>query len=105
MLTVHVKAPGHLELEGSLTIYEVADAHAELTARLAEQAADQPWRLDLHALGDLDSAGLQLLLALRRQVLGNGAMLVMEGIQGGPLELITLLRLEHLLPAAAAPTA
>ena len=59
-----------LALDGELTIY----AAAELQARLIAALADAPDGLDIDLAGvtELDSAGVQLLMATRRGALATG---------------------------------
>ncbi|MBB4821021.1 anti-sigma B factor antagonist [Pseudomonas alcaligenes] len=90
--------PAQLALSGSLTIYEVAQAHGELLALLAANARVEAWRLDLAELEELDSAGVQLLLGLRRQLVLAGNSVEVVNLQGAALEIVSLLRLDVLLP-------
>ena len=55
---------GRLRMEGDLTIYEAAALKTELMAALAESAVLE---LDLSGVGELDTAGLQLLLLLKNE--------------------------------------
>lgn len=55
-----------LRLTGELTIYTAADSRQSLLAQLAEHPAEEPCTLDLSEVTELDTAGLQILLALRR---------------------------------------
>jgi anti-sigma B factor antagonist len=91
-------SPTRLALGGSLTIYEVAQAHGELLALLAANARVEAWRLDLAELEELDSAGVQLLLGLRRQLVLAGHTFEVVNLQGAALEVVSLLRLDVLLP-------
>ncbi|MGA6106128.1 STAS domain-containing protein [Pseudomonas solani] len=90
--------PAQLALSGGLTIYEVAQAHGELLALLAANARVEAWRLDLAELEELDSAGVQLLLGLRRQLVLAGNTVEVVNLQGAALEIVSLLRLDVLLP-------
>ena len=61
-----------LRLAGELTIYHAADLkHALLP--LAAPGGD--WALDLSGVTDIDSAGIQVLLAARRTLAARGAQL------------------------------
>ncbi len=65
-----MSARAPLALEGELTIYGAA----ELQARLLAALADAPGGLDIDLSGvtELDSAGVQLLMATRRAALASG---------------------------------
>lgn len=52
-----------LNLKGPLTIYEVAELHRKLLELLADPG---PLQLDLSAVSECDSAGLQLLLVIKK---------------------------------------
>ena len=56
-----------LHLEGELTIAQIATHHAGLLAQV-NQADGEPAHLDMAGVTDLDSAGVQLLLALRQHL-------------------------------------
>lgn len=87
--------PALLRLDGSLTIYQVAEAHGALLQLLAA-APERTWQLDLAGLDELDSAGAQLLLALQRQLVQTGFEVTRAADQ--VLELLELLRLQALYP-------
>lgn len=59
-----------LALAGELTVYAVDGLWAEWAPRLDDAPAR--WRLDLSALDDFDTAGLQLLLVLQRALAARG---------------------------------
>jgi anti-sigma B factor antagonist len=61
-----------LRIEGEMTIYTAVEHKAALLDRL--NACDE-LELDLSAVGELDSAGLQLLLVLKREADAQGRML------------------------------
>jgi len=82
--------PACLALAGDLTIFEARDTHTTLLALLAEHPG--PWSLDLGALGELDSAGLQLLLALARQFGGEARALQVVALSEQAAAVIDLLR-------------
>lgn len=62
-------APVRLSLAGSMTIYEAAAQKGELLAALASAPALE---LDLGGVDEADTAGLQLLLLLRREAASGG---------------------------------
>lgn len=53
-------------IDGELSIYRAAELAAALQAWVAQQSAGTPLDVDLSAVAEMDSAGLQLLLALQR---------------------------------------
>lgn len=86
---MHVTAEDirHLRLEGALSIYTAADIKPLLSAALLGAIALQ---IDLSAVDEFDSAGLQLLLATGEQARQQGIDLQFQGI--GPVigELLAL---------------
>lgn len=57
--------PTEVRIAGALTIAEAAATHEDLIRALDESAG--PLAVDLSAISEIDSAGLQLLLALARE--------------------------------------
>jgi anti-sigma B factor antagonist len=86
-----------LNLEGELTIAQIAAHQAALLAQLS-QADGEPTRLDMASITDLDSAGVQLLLALRRHLaqldmplhLHNASAAVRQALDTYHLDAMTL---------------
>ncbi|WP_252271492.1 STAS domain-containing protein [Pseudomonas subflava] len=101
MIEFQQPAPLRLDLTGSLTIYEVAEAREALRAAFAG-ARDGDWQLDLGAVDELDSAGAQLLLAAQRHVREAGGALQLNRAGDRVRELLALLRLNELLPGGDA---
>lgn len=62
-------APVRISVAGSMTIYEAAAQKVELLAALDSAPALE---LDLGAVDEADTAGLQLLLLLRREAAAGG---------------------------------
>ena len=77
-----------LELAGELTIYAVATARRELQAQLE---ADSGLVLDLQGIQEIDSAGVQLLLWLKRRAVAHGLALVLARPSSAAAELFDLL--------------
>lgn len=65
-----MSAEKRLVLEGELTIYGAAELQARLVASLAD--APEGLDIDLSGVSELDSAGVQLLMAARRAALATG---------------------------------
>jgi len=61
-----------LRLSGELTIYHAAELKEALLPFAADAGA---WALDLSGVTDVDSAGVQVLLAARRTLAARGAAL------------------------------
>ncbi len=89
--------PARLVLTGSLTIYEVGEAHVTLL-KMLEKADASPCVLDLEALEELDTAGAQLLLAAQRHFENAGGSLKTHAPTAPVTEVIELLRLKSLYP-------
>jgi len=101
-LTVDLDSqPARLHMTGALTIYEVRDAHAALLAVLLQQPP-RDWQLDLAGLEEVDSAGVQLLIAVQRHQQRANVGLSLCDPAESVLELFQLLRLQSLYPAAVA---
>ena len=100
-LTSHPDGAGVLSIhvEGDLTIYEAAEARASLLALVDGARAVE---LDLADVGDIDSAGLQLLLATARTLSVGGGCLSLAGASAAVAEAIGLLGLGRHLPIAGA---
>ncbi len=73
-------------LPAELTIYHVAELHRDWLARLTaidrEPAEAASACIDATALQQLDGAGLQLLLSLRRALVERGIVVQMQGVGG-----------------------
>lgn len=65
--------PG-LKLTGDLTIYDVAMAKEDILARMGRHPA---FELNLSGVEELDTAGVQLLLWLKKAAARNGAALTL----------------------------
>jgi anti-sigma B factor antagonist len=89
--------PARLQVAGDLTIYQISQARDELLQLLPFDAP--AWLLDLSAIREFDSAGVQLLLALQRNLSSGGSPVRVVACAAAVAELIELLRLESLYPA------
>lgn len=78
-------AATRISLSGSMTIYEAAAHKQELLAALA---AAQALELDLGAVDEADTAGLQLLLLLRREAARGGKPLRVVGLSPALVEVL-----------------
>lgn len=77
-----------------LCIYEIAQLHDQLLPQLA---GGQKIQLDLGAVAECDSAGLQWLLALRAWARSSGVALSFEPLSDAVRELVDLCQVQSLL--------
>ena len=81
-----------LVVTGDLTVYSAGDVKAALLARAG--SLPDPLELDLANVGEFDTAGLQLLLMLSREM---GGRLRVSGCSEVVRNALALCRLEHLM--------
>ncbi len=86
----HVNGQPALKLTGVLTIYTVAEARHEIPARMDKHKAHV---LDLSGLEELDTAGAQLLLWLKREAANRGSALALAHHSPAVVEVFDLLKL------------
>lgn len=95
-----------LKLKGALTIYTVAQAWRDIPLKLAKHKSNV---LDLSGIEELDTAGVQLLLWLKREGVGRNSSLMLAQHSPEVMEVLDLLRLTGefgdtiLLPPSANP--
>lgn len=82
-----------LRFEGELTIYAAQEAFQRVQVALLDGG---PVDLDLAELTELDSAGIQLLLLLKRELDNAGRKLRMVGLSQPAREVLKLLDLRSL---------
>jgi anti-anti-sigma factor len=97
-----------LALEGELTIFRAADVCAQFKAALAAAEPGCDFELDLAGVTEMDSAGAQLLLALRKSTRATRRELRLVGHSAAVRQVFTALDLapcfdDPLPPSAAAP--
>ncbi|HWQ09658.1 MAG TPA: STAS domain-containing protein [Holophaga sp.] len=85
--------------EGEFTIYAVADARRELEAL---QDAHPKLVLDLQEVQEIDSAGVQLLLWLKRRAGNAGRDLVLERVSRAVADVLDLLQVAEAFGALEA---
>jgi len=88
-----------LQLEGDLTIYTAMQAKERLAAALAE---GDDLAMDLAAVTEIDAAGLQLLLLVRRETQAAGRGLRLTGCSSAVAEMLCRSRLDAEFPGATA---
>lgn len=81
-----------IRVDGALTVMEAAEARDQLALGVA--TAQGPLHIDLSGLTDIDTAGLQLLLAVTRAAAGS----VLDGASPELLARIERFGLRSLLP-------
>jgi anti-anti-sigma factor len=79
-----------LAVEGEMTIYRAAELHPALLDAVRTQDAPA---LDLSAVTEFDSAGVQLLLVARREAGRLGKRLVLQGASPAVRDVFALLGL------------
>lgn len=66
------KGPAKIKVDGDLRINDVAELHAALLSNLS---TGRKTVVDLKAVEDIDSAGMQLLMAMARSVADSGSQI------------------------------
>lgn len=79
--------PARLTLAGEMTIYAAAELHGRLLAALDDCSA---LRIDLAAIEEIDSAGLQLLILARQHAAAAGKPLGLAALSRPVRELLEL---------------
>lgn len=85
-----------------MTIAQAATCRDTLVDALCASAGDLT--LDLSAVTDIDSAGVQLLLATRRSVAERGAVLTLSGASGPVADALAVFGLDHSFDARVSPS-
>lgn len=86
----------NVELGGELTIFRSAELK-ELLLPIAERGGAVA--LDLSAVSDVDTAGIQLLLALKQSIEAGGGMVRLSAVSHAVSEALNLLGLEQVFAA------
>ena len=87
-------------IEGELTIYRAAELAASMRAALAEVPGGGAFELDLSGVTEMDSAGVQLLIAARRSTQETGRTLRLAGSSPAVAEVFQTLQLASHFDAA-----
>ena len=82
-----------LRIEGELTIYRAAELAVAMKAALAEVPGGGAFELDLSDVTEMDSAGVQLLIAARRSAQESGRTLRLAGSSPAVAEVFQTLQL------------
>jgi anti-anti-sigma factor len=93
-----------LQIEGEMSIYQAADLKPTLAAALAEPG---PLEIDLSGVAELDTAGVQLLLATRQEALEQGREFRVTAHSAAVLDVLEMLNLGTYFdaPAVVSPAA
>lgn len=83
-----------IAIQGELNIYTATEWRDRL---ITETAGQQDVDLDLGEVGEIDCAGLQLLLALRRQIGNEGRQLCITRSSEAVRSLLAFIHQSHLL--------
>lgn len=91
-------------IAGELSIYRAAELCQALQAWLPQALAcgNDTVQLDLAEVSEIDTAGLQLLLAVQRSAKDAGTQLTLQSASPTVMEVLQLTALEHLIAPAAA---
>lgn len=105
MFTIRESKKGSLtslKLSGELSIYTAAQAREELLSRLGKHKSLE---LDLWAIEELDTAGVQVLLWAKREVLGHDRTLPFVNHSPAVIEVFDLLKVTSIFgdPILIAP--
>ena len=76
-----------LRIEQEMTIYTAAEMKAQLTGLLKEGTELE---LDLSQVGELDTAGLQLLILVKHQCMAHGGHLKLTGHSQAVLDVLDM---------------
>ena len=101
-MTIIVNAetqPAQIRIEDELTIYTAADSKQQLMDVLAAHPA---FVVELSAVSEIDTSGVQLLLMVQREAQRLGKTLTLSGASPAVQEVIGLLNLSELSAAQTA---
>jgi anti-anti-sigma regulatory factor len=85
------------ELHGDLTIQVASERKFDLIGLVESCAPGSPFVVDVSQIVDVDSAGVQLLIALRRSLAERGSRLELAGIRGALKHALATYRLDQQL--------
>lgn len=82
---------GMLSIDGEMTIYTAAEQKVQLLDHLSEC---EELELNLSGIGEMDSAGLQILLLLKREAEASGHQLRLVNHSRAVYEVLELLKMQ-----------
>jgi anti-sigma B factor antagonist len=92
----------HMRIAGEMTVYTAAALQTKVLEGIAKHSAVK--LLDLSEVSDIDTAGLQILLAARRFAVTQGRPLQIVAVSPAVSEVLGLLQLTSLVAVPAADT-
>ena len=92
-MTDENSSPPALAISGEFTIFTAADLKPRLLHAVID-AESEDVDIDLSEVSEIDSAGLQLLLATRRSVAERGASLQITGLSGSAADALAVFGLD-----------
>jgi len=93
-----------LRIDGELTIYRATELAAAMRTALAGVADGDMLELDLSGVTEMDSAGVQLLLAARRSAIESGRALGLTARSAAVDDVLAILHLTALFGDTVAQT-
>jgi anti-sigma B factor antagonist len=100
----HTSPAGTLDIDGELTIYRAAELRETLQATLAALAPGADLTLGLAGVTEMDSAGVQLLIAARKSAAAAGRALRLRDPSPAVTDVFATLRLAPLFADAGSTT-
>lgn len=86
-----MKTRATIALDGDITIYRAVELHRRLQLALSQPGTRLD--MDLSAVTDLDSAGVQLLMAAKRAAEATGGSLVLSGHSPAVVDVFEMMNL------------
>ena len=86
-----MSAPTHIVLDGDITIYRAGELREQLVTALSQARGDL--EIDLSSATELDSAGVQLLMAAKREAGTQGRALTLSGHSQAVVDVFELMDL------------
>lgn len=90
----------NIPLQGELTVHRISDHHMFLLEQIAQVSGNEPVVANLAEVSEIDSAGVQLLLALRGHLSAAGIPFRLEQVQ---TDVASVLDTYHLDPLTLEP--
>jgi len=85
-----------LQISGSFTIFQAREYKTQLLNEMAHPG--ELLELDLSAVEEIDTAGLQLLLLMRREAAAHHKRMVCKSMSPVVENMIEMLQLQHIFP-------
>lgn len=86
-----------IEIDGDFTIFQAANFHEQiLKYKLHEKCQNKSISIEMSAIEEIDSSGVQLLLALHHQLHSISSSFTLQNLSEPAIEAITILNLNEL---------